>query len=84
MNSIIKSYVFHKDKCFFVSTISRESSAEALYGAKYHETLVWDYDYEKGEIKDIIHTGEASLGSISNHLKICEGFYKNGKMLEDE
>ena len=42
---IIKTYVWHGDKCFFVSTINRESSAAILPALRYNETMVWEYNW---------------------------------------
>ena len=57
-NRIIKTYVWHGDKCFFVSTIERESSA--MEGPRrYNETIVWKCEWEKGE-REMLHQYETT------------------------
>ncbi len=73
----LKSYVWHDEKCYFVSTIERDSSA-AYYPMRYFETLVWEYDWqttERGEIVGHYGNGDA----FRQHMKACEDFYRNGK-----
>ncbi len=73
-----KSYVWHKDKCFFVSTIERtfETAAGSTRG---HETLVWDYHWEKHECGKLLH----QAGGISDHKQICHCLIAEG-LLPDE
>jgi len=68
-----KSYVWHKDKCFFVSTITRDydTAAGTIRG---DETLVWDYDHDKKERGDLIHQG----GSVKDHQQICRCLIAEG------
>lgn len=76
--SVIKSYVWHKDNCFFVSTIERNSSAMLMPG-RYNETMIWEYDWKtakRGEMLDII--GETSTGSLREHFRICETINRLG------
>lgn len=73
----LKSYVWHGDKCYFVSTIERDSSATG-YPFRFHETLVWEYDWqtnERGEWVGQYGDGDA----FRQHMKACEDFYRNGK-----
>lgn len=80
---IIKTYVWYKDKCFFASTIERDSSA--IGGPqRYNETLVWEYFWEKNERGKILYQGEDSKGSIHTHQKIVDLLYKTGRVEEDE
>ena len=74
---IIKTYVWHGDKCFFVSTIERESSA-MLWPRRYNETIVWSYDWKTAERGEMLHQDEDSKGSIRTHLRIVERIYKHG------
>ena len=55
---VIKSYVWHGEKCFFVSTIERGRSAAMAYGARYNETLVWEYDWAKQEREGLLYQEE--------------------------
>ena len=76
-NSVIKSYVWHNGKCFFVSTIERDSSA-MLNPGRYNETIVWEYDWAKAERGKMIHQGEDGKGCIGTHLRVCKDFYLCG------
>ena len=72
-----KSYVWHKDKCFFVSTIER--TFETYNGStRGQETLVWAYNWEKSERGELLH----QAGNICDHKQIChcliaEGLFPN-------
>lgn len=76
---VIKSFVWHEGKCFFVSTIERGSSIAADPG-RYNETLVWRYDWDKSErgMEILAHESDAQ-GSIQAHLRVCEEFFDLGK-----
>lgn len=78
MKALMKSYVWHGDKCFFVSTINRESSSQIGYGGWYAETLTWDYDYENRERGAVIGQEESSANSVHGHLRMCERLHKFG------
>jgi hypothetical protein len=85
--TLIQTYVFfssetQEDKAFFVSTIDRESSS--MYGGRYAETIVWEWDNTTKVRGDIVHMGEGSQGSIRTHFNICEKLYKDGTMQTDE
>jgi len=85
--TLIQTYVFYsneqaEDKAFFVSTIDRESSS--MYGGRYAETIVWEWDKSARERGDIVHTGEGFQGSIRTHMYICEKLYKDGTMQTEE
>lgn len=85
--TLIQTYVFflsktQEDKVFFVSTIDRESSS--MYGGRYAETLVWEWDKTTKIRGDIVGMGEGFQGSIRTHMKICEKLYEVGTMEEPE
>lgn len=85
--TLIQTYVFfssetQEDKAFFVSTIDRESSS--MYGGRYAETIVWEWDSTERKRGDIVHMGEGFQGSIRTHIKICEKLYEAGTMEEPE
>jgi hypothetical protein len=77
--AIIQSYVHHREKCFFVSTIERTSSA-ALNPCRYNETLVWDWDAATRERGEMVHQGEDTAGSIANHLETCDALHSSGTL----
>jgi len=73
---LIKSYVWYKDKCFFISTIDRDSSTP--YGGHYAETLVWEYDWDTAERGKMVGQDEAGQGNIKAHLSMCERIFYHG------
>jgi hypothetical protein len=77
VSSVWKSFVFHKDKCFFVSTIERIFD---LYCGETRglETMVWDYDWPTARRGDLLH----QAGGVVDHQQICrcliaEGLFPN-------
>jgi hypothetical protein len=79
---IIQTYVTHKGKEYFISTINRESSS--MYGGIYAETLVWEWDRETRERGDLVGQDEGSRDSIRAHLQMVERIFKTGKCVENE
>lgn len=77
-NTIITSYVWHEGKCFFVSTINRESSAAMAYGRMYAETMAWEYDHDRRQRGDIVGQAEGPEGSIRAHLTMCQRLHEIG------
>jgi hypothetical protein len=82
-NRVIKTYVWHSGKCFFVSTIERESSA-VLGPRRYNETIVWNFGWDNSERGELIYQGEDSTGSIREHQAVCERIFRTGKPGEEE
>lgn len=77
--STIHSYVFHGEKCWYVSTIYRQCSA--LYNNDmYYETLVWEYDVLKKERGKIVHQSE----ELEEHFNICKSILEKGAFWENE
>jgi len=74
---IIKSYVWYGEKCFFVSTIERDSSC-VVAPSRYNETIVWEYNWATNERGNIVHQDDGPKGSIKTHLRVCEAFHKYG------
>lgn len=74
---VIKSFVWHDGKCFFVSTIERDSSATEG-PRRFNETLVWNYEWNKKERGTLIHQGGDMAGSISTHQCICAALHRDG------
>ncbi len=75
--AVIQSYVYHGNKCFFVSTIERTSSA-AANPCRYNETLVWEWDATTRGRGSLLHQGEDACGSVREHIRICEAYLKLG------
>lgn len=75
---LAKSYIWYGKQCFFVSTIDRESSAALAYGARYAETMIWIFDWDKNERGELIHQGEDSEGCIDLHMAVCSQLHRHG------
>ena len=75
--------VRHGDKYFEVSTINRESSAVAMHGDIYAETLVFSVqdNWVRG---NIIGQAEASRGSLYAHQRMVERLFNTGSTEEEE
>lgn len=78
---VIKSYVWHDNKCYFVSTINRDSSAP--YGGRYAETLVWEYDWDGRERGDLVGQTGGCEGTIVAHQWMCMLIFKTGRCEEE-
>lgn len=80
---VAKTYVWHGERCFFVSTVERDPSCE---GSRYNETLVWDFDWKNNRRGEWIGQFEGPKGSIKRHWLVVESLFKNGdlKALEDK
>ncbi len=81
---LLKSYVFHGDQCFYVSTIERDSSALVEPPPpRYAETLVWEYDMETKQRGTLI--GCDGDGSPEfQHCRIVEHLFQTGFMPEED
>jgi hypothetical protein len=75
---VIKSYVWHEEQCYFVSTIDRESIAALAPGLVYAETLVWKVDFATGIRGAMVHQAEDPRGSIAEHIAICQRLRATG------
>lgn len=77
--SIWKSYVWHKDKCYFVSTIERtyDTCAGEIRG---FETLTWEYDWDARTRGKLIYSG----GGIKDHQNMCRSILAFGGMPDDD
>jgi len=78
---LIKSYVWHDGKCYFVSTIDRDSSAPQ--GGRFSETMVWEHDWDKNERGEhILHEEGGPESFIGRHLKLCQRIFDTGTFEE--
>ena len=81
---LIKSYVWHEGKCFFVSTIDRDSSALGGPG-RYAETMVWTFDWDNNTRGgEYLFSDGGGKGYIGKHLKLCQRIYDTGMCEEKE
>ena len=62
-----KSYVWHGDACFFVSTIVRSYSNPFMGEIRGFETIVWRFDWDANERLDLLH----QAAGVSDHQRIC-------------
>ena len=74
---VVQSYVYYKDKTFWVSSSERESSA---YGAsRYIETIAWELlsvkEFKRGKI-----VGEGS--GLYDHFEMCRQLSYTGEYVE--
>lgn len=75
---LIQSYVWFKDKCFYVSTIDRDCSS--MQGGRYAETIVWEWDWETRTRGDHVEQGYGICGSIYRHIEFCKLLHTFGEI----
>lgn len=76
-DQIIKTYVWHGEQCYFVSTIERDSSA--MEGPqRFNETLVWLYDWKNSKRGEWVHQDGCMKGSIGTHQYIVNKLFRGG------
>ena len=79
----LKSYVWHGDSCFFVSTIERDSSAAIIPAPRFYETMAWSYDWEAAERGELVaHEGEGT--AFEQHYEVCRQLFKTGSFSPPE
>ena len=72
---VMKSYVYYKDRCFFVSTIDRRFIT--VHGSmRGEETMVWEVNPETYKRHDKILYHE---GGVIDHLEICKQLRRKGE-----
>ncbi len=75
-----QSYVWHGEKCFFVSTINRNYDCAAVGTTRGAETLVWECDPNtRVRGQQIGH-----MGSVRDHQRICRCLISEGEMLDED
>ena len=77
---IWKSYVWHKNECFFVSTIERDYNGAPMGNVRGQETIVWKYDFAKSERGGML----GIFGSVQDHQQICRGLIADGASALDK
>jgi hypothetical protein len=76
---IWKSYVWHDDKCFFVSTLER--TYDTCEGSsRGNETLVWEYDWSKKSTGRLVYQG----GGVADHQRVCRCVIAEGAMPDED
>lgn len=76
--TIAQTYVWHRDNAFFVSTMNRASSAAAMCGQEFAETLVWEWHPDVGERGRLIGSDNGGKSSIHAHQKMVQRLYDTG------
>lgn len=79
MNKLAQSYVYYKEKIFFVSTINRKSSVIYDNTHIYSETIVMERSIEEEKFKKIIYQDSDVLNSIDTHQLIVKNLHAKGK-----
>ena len=77
--TLARTYVWHGDKGFYVSTINRQSSAALAYGRIYAETLVWEWDSVTGERGELVGQDEHCESSLFAHQRMVQRLFDTGK-----
>ena len=78
-NQVWKSYVWHKGKCFFVSTIERDfNTYEGTFRGK--ETITWEFDWESSKRGELVH----QAGGILDHQNICRSLLATGEFPQED
>lgn len=81
---IASTIVWHGDKAWRVSTINRESSAPAMYGHVYAETMVWAWNPQTRDVEgEILDTRESRRGSLMEHWRAVTDLHEKGRLLEE-
>ena len=78
-NRVWKSYVWHGDKCFFVSTITRDFDAPAGT-VRGEETMTWEYDWDKTERGKWI----GQSGGVLDHQATCRCLISYGEIPDED
>lgn len=76
---IWKSYVWHAEKCWFVSTIKRDYDT-AIGALRGMETIVWEYDWNNSKRGVMVHQCEG----LNDHQEICRQLIANGVIPDED
>ncbi len=79
-DALIKSYVNHNGKWYYVSTMNRDSGFHL--SKRFTETIVWEFDYEKRESGKMLLQDFDDENSIENHQRIVNHIYNTGEIPE--
>lgn len=78
---LLKSYVWHGDQCFFVSTIERDCSS--MMGGRYFETIAWKYEWETGYRGEQV-SGTGSGPAFEQHFSVVAQLFRTGKVSDGD
>jgi hypothetical protein len=74
---ILKTYVWHDDECFFVSTSERDSSASVSPPPRFFETFAWKYDWTN-QVRGEQVASAGSGPAWKQHAEVCEQLFRHG------
>lgn len=82
-NRVLKTYVWHGDQCYFVSTIIRDSSAFVSPAPRYAETIAWEFGWSTNTRgKMIAMDGDGA--AFAQHMRMVERLHRTGRVEESE
>ena len=77
---LIKTYIWHDDRCFFVSTIGRDLSAAELPLLRFAETIAWRFDWaENKRLESVAEEGASLRGAFDSHMEVCRQLRDKGR-----
>ena len=82
----LKSYVWHRTtgRCFFVSTIERDSSAMTEPPPmRFMETIAWEYDWDSRMRGELVAM-DGSNNVLIQHFEMCRQLYNTGEYKSQE
>jgi hypothetical protein len=82
--TLAQTYVQHKGRWFFVSTINRRSSAMTETELWYAETLVWEWNPETRKRGRMVGQCEGARNSIVTHQEVMGQLYHYGKLVDQQ
>ncbi len=75
---IIKSYVWHGDDCFFISSIERDSSAICEPPPiRFYETIIWKWDWTKKERGELVWSN-GGIHTLEQHFLMATALRAGG------
>lgn len=74
---LAKSFIKHKDKHYYISTINRQSSSVLAYGHVYSETLAWEWLPDSERRGEQVAQDDGLENDIKSHIRIIN-FIING------
>ena len=86
---VVKTYVWHGQKCYFVSTIERDSSAYPSPAFRFNESVVWEFDWdaiarnEDGRGRQVYDSGDGRY-SLDEHFRIVLHLSRRGLPVPDK
>lgn len=83
MDKQLQTHVWHKDKCFFVSTAGRQSSAAVIPAPWYSETIAWK-TFMDGTARGKIVAQAAEGPALDQHMDVVKQLLETGEYQDAE